>query len=172
VSATEADAVAVYGSRDGGVTWAAETVLDEGAVAALRDEAGEVCGKPLAVGTGGLAVLPGDPEPVVVVALGGLGLAVRDAADGWTRFAEDRIADLATPAPSRSPAPTGDPLRAARRHPIRPVDVLAPVPGQPAPGASYPTPTGPPCELPVAVSTTPDPRNARPSAGLSCPASP
>jgi hypothetical protein len=162
----------VYASRDGGLTWSEETVLDEAAVRAARDAAGEVCGKPLAVGTGGLAVLSGDPEPVVVVSLGGLGIAVREATGGWTRLAEDRIEDIAVPASSRSVAPTRDPLRAARRHPIRPVDVLSPVTEQPSPSPSYPTPTDPPCELPVAVTVTPDPRNGQPFVDLRCPTTP
>ena len=169
---TEVETVVVYASRDGGLTWSEETVLDEAAVRAVRDEAGEVCGKPLQVGTGGLAALSGDRGPVVVVSLGGLGIAVRDAGGAWTRFAEDRIAHLAVPAPIRSPTPTGDPLRAARRHPIRPVDVPLPVTERTSPTPSYPTPTGPPCELPVAVTVTPDPRNGQPFVDLRCQATP
>ncbi len=73
---------------------------------------GRCAGSRSAVGTGGLAVLSGDPEPVVVVSLGGLGIAVRDATGGWTRIAEDRIEDIAVPV--AEPVGGADPGPAAR----------------------------------------------------------
>ena len=164
----EADAVVVYASQDGGLTWSEENVLDEDAVRELRDDAGEVCGKPLRVDTGGLAVLSSETGPVVAVTLGGLGLAVREEPGMWRRLDPDQLREIAASAPSRSPAPLDD------RRQLRPVEVPLPVTltERPSPTPSYPTPALPPCNSPVAVTVTPDPRNGQPYVDLQCPPTP
>ncbi len=168
---TEVDAVVIQASQDGGLTWSEEEVLDEDAVRALRDDAGEVCGKPLAVGTGGLVVLSSDTGPVVVVTLGGLGLAVREAPGAWTRLIDDQLHDMAASVPSPSPPRRDLPFGA---HPLKPVEMPMPVTSteQSSPTPSYLTPSAPPCDSPVAVMVTPDPRNGQPYVDLQCPAAP
>jgi hypothetical protein len=130
-----------------------------------------VCGKPLHVGTGGLAVLSSGSGPVVAVSLGGLGLAVREAPGVWSRLADEQLRDLAASGPSPSPPRRDLPFGA---HPLEPVELPEPVPPseQSSPAPSYPTPSRPPCDQPVAVTVTPDPRNGQPSVDLRCPSTP
>jgi hypothetical protein len=171
--ATEVGYLVVYASEDGGRTWTEETVLGTDEVERLRDDAGEVCGKPLKLGVGALAVMSTEGGPVVAVTLTNAGVAFRDVEGSWSRLSHDEISDQAvrnTP-PSRSAAPYRDPLKAAGRHPITPVEVVTPVTESPTPTPSYPTPTGPPCERPSLVTVTPDPRNGPASTRLRCPVS-
>ena len=167
--ATEVGHLVVYRSEDGGGTWTEETVLDADEVKRLRDDAGEVCGAPLKLGVGNLAVMGTQGGPVVAVTLVNAGVAFRDVDGSWSRLDHNEIRDqaVANAPPSRSAAPYQDPWKAAGRHPIMPVEVATPVTESPTP-----SPPGLPCERPSLVSVTPDPRNGPATTRLQCPVSP
>ncbi len=173
---TTSEEVVVRTSADGGETWAREVVLDAATVDELRDDAGEICGKPLRLNPGPLAVLPTDDGPVVAVTVETAGVAVRGADDRWRWLPGSEIEaarrrgelrERPREGPSASPP-------AAPRHPLTPVEPVWPaawLEGVDVPAPS-PTPTpSPPCEDPVRVTVTPDPRNGPASTQLRCPAS-
>ena len=80
---TVVEVVRIWVSTDGGRTWAPEVVLDSARVDGIRDEAGEICGKPLRLSPGPLAVLPTDEGPVVAVTVESAGVAVRGVDERW-----------------------------------------------------------------------------------------
>jgi hypothetical protein len=173
---TTSDEVVVWASTDGGETWTREVVLDAAAVDELREEAGEICGKPLRLNPGPLAVLETSDGPVVAVTVESAGVAVRGVDERWRWLPGSAIEDARRQAEPRDgarsrpdPSPIVDP-----RHPLRPVPPVTPAAWADEDADLQPTPAPsprPPCDDPTLVTVTPDPRNGPASTQLRCPPS-
>lgn len=175
---TTVERVLVWASTDGGMSWDAEVVLDAADVARVRGSAGEVCGKPLRLAPGPLAVLATDEGPAVALTMESAGVAVRSSDGDWAWIPAAKFEAVRKGALREEQATPTDP---EPREPVLPSEVLSPVtPVLPAEGddTAAPTPTRPSpspaetCASPVLVTVTPDPRNGEPFADRRCPAPP
>jgi len=149
-------------SRDGGRTWTDEEAMTAQEVAAVRADAGEVCGEPLEVRVRDIAVLSTDDGPFVAAAVGLAGVVVRGPDGQWDHLTTDEVRSRAV---APDPPPENDQLV--------PVEEVVPSPQGastgPSPFPSAPaSPSGPPCEDPVTVSVTPHPSNGPPTSYLQC----
>jgi hypothetical protein len=170
---TTSEETVVWASTDAGDTWTREVVLDDAAVDRLRDEAGEICGKPLRLNPGPLAVLPTDAGLVVAVTVESAGVAVRgaDARWHWLPASAIEAAGHRAERDGSRTGPTASPT-AAPRHPLTPVAPVRPAAWLDDRDSPSPSPTpSPPCDDPVLVTVTPDPRNGPASTQLRCPPS-
>ena len=172
---TTVEEVLVWASTDAGTTWDPEVVLDATEVDLLRDEAGEVCGKPLRLHPGPLAVLSDGGGSVVAVTLESAGIAVRGTDHAWTWVPGSAIEAAARGAEADGRPPPSSPGTPSRRprHPLTPLTPVRPASFGGAQDAATTTPAPtmptPPCNQPVPVTVTPDPRNGPASTRLWCP---